>query len=123
MADGFIAVAHRKSRGASIDQKGCDPFFWAFVRLVFSSGDEYDEKICVICAADEMFAAVDHPIATTAMGAAFHAANVRAGAGFRHRQSIHALAAYRRHEIAVNLIAFAGHKDILWSSKEMIERH
>ena len=123
MADGFIAIAHRKSRGAAIDQKGRDPFLGAFVRLVFACGDEDDEEICMICAADEMFAAIDHPIATIALGAAFHAADVRAGARFRHRQSIHALAAHGGHEIAVNLIAFTGHENILWSTKEMIERH
>jgi len=80
-------------------------------------------KSAMIGLGDEMFRAVHDPVAAVAPGHAFHAAHVRPGAGFGHGKRVHPFAAHRRHQVTVDLVALAGHEDVLRPAEEMGERH
>ncbi len=70
-----------------------------------------------------MLGAVDDPVITILAGGCFHAANVRPGIGFGHRQGIHPLTPHGGQQIAFLLVALTGHQDILRAAKEMGQRH
>ncbi len=70
-----------------------------------------------------MLGAVDHPVAALPRGVAFHAAHVRSRLGFGHRQRVHPLAAHGGQQVAIALLALAGHQDVLRATEEMRQRH
>ena len=123
MADRLIAIADGKPGCAAIHQEGGDAFLWPARGVINAGGHKDDHEICMIGARNKMLGAIEHPIATLALCRAGHAAHIRACTRFGHRQSVHFLAAHRRQQIALFLIALASHKDILRPAKEMIKRH
>ena len=98
-------------------------FFGPFRGFIHAGGDEDDEEIRVFRARNEVFRAVDNPITAVTHGLAFHAAHVRSGIRFRHRQRVHFLTTHGGQQITFALFVVAGHQDVLRTAKEMGQRH
>ena len=121
--DGVVAVADGEAGMAAIHQKRRDPLFRPLGRVVLACGDEDDDEIRVVGAGNEVFGPVHHPVAAVAARKAFHPPNVGPGVRFGHRQRVHPLPPHGGEEVAFDLLAFAGHQDVLRAAKEMVERH
>ena len=65
-----------------------------------------------VTVADEVFDSVDDEIIAVLFGEGFHAAQIRADAGFCHGKAISFFAAHSRKEIAIALFSVAGHQDV-----------
>ena len=77
----------------------------------------------MIGARNEVFRPVQHPVATIAHSAAFHASHIGTRIRFRHRQRIHALAPHGRQQVTLALVAFTGHQDVLRTPEKVGQRH
>jgi hypothetical protein len=62
-------------------------------------------------------------VAAVALGARLHRAEVRAGVGLGHGQALHALAADRRQEIALDLRTLAGAQDVGGPRHRILQGH
>ena len=82
-------------------------------RLLLAGRREDDDEIRDVGVADEVLRAVQHEVAAVAAAPCiFMRAHVGARVRLRHRQRVDLLAADRRQEIALALLALAGHQDV-----------
>ena len=103
---------HVEARRALVHQERGDALLVALRRLLDAAGGEQHDEIGDIGIGDEMLGAVDDIDVALALGPRLHGAQVGAGVGLRQRQAFHPLAADRRLEIALDLLALAGAQDV-----------
>src|SRR6266568_3320052 len=118
-----VAVTDLEAGGAAIDEKAGDTLFCSAGRRLLAGGDEHDDEVGDVGVADEVFRAVDDPIAAVPARVAIHAAHIGAGIRLGHRQRIDLLAADRRREISLPLLLVAGAEDVRWAAPPDRERH
>ena len=112
VADVAVAVAHGEALGALVDEEGGDQLLRAARGLFLARRHEDDGEAGDVGMADEMLGAVQHPVVAVLPRAGLHAAQVRPGAGFGHRQAIPGLAPDAGHQILLALFGIARQQDV-----------
>ena len=108
----LVTVADGIARRALVDEESRDELLLAARRLFFAGGGVKNDEVGFIGMADEMLRTVDDEVVAVRARRALHATHVGTDARLRHGHAVRTLAAYSRQQIALALLAFAGHQNV-----------
>jgi hypothetical protein len=106
--DVAVSGADLEAGGPLVHEECRNQFSLAPGSVFLTTGREENYVVRVIRVADEMLGTVDYEIPTPGERRGLHSTYVRARSRFGHRQTVDALAADRRQQIALPLRARAG---------------
>ena len=121
--DRVVAGADVEAGRAPIHQETGNELRWTARGVLLAGGHEHDDEVRDVGMGDEVLGAVEDPVVTVRSRGALHAADVRTGSGFRHRQRIEPLAPGAWEKVALALVGVAGHEDSGRAAPVHCQRH